>query len=123
MPFKYPSMEERLIANSVLSIENFFEDTPCWEWVGQIHKTRGYGYLSIRLKGRGPVPRRAHKVSYETFVGPVPEGEVVMHRCNNRACIAPLHLRAGTQSDNIKQCVADGRHNSQQDVPDWHREF
>jgi hypothetical protein len=120
-------MEERLIANTVLSLDSFHNGTPCWEWVGT-RNTRGYGYCSVRVPGV-PHPRKrlAHRQSYRCFKGDIPDGDVIKHLCNNIACISPLHLETGTQSDNMKQCVAEGRHNNfgkpKEQVPDWHREF
>jgi hypothetical protein len=46
---------------------------------------------------------RAHIVAYEAELGPVPEGMVLDHGCNNRACKAVHHLQAVTQSENLKR--------------------
>jgi hypothetical protein len=42
----------------------------------------------------------AHRVAYELFVGPVPDGMFVCHRCDNPPCCNPAHLFIGTAKDN-----------------------
>lgn len=122
-------MAERLIANSVQSLDKMFEGTPCWEWTGQLNSA-GYGYMSVRKDKDHPSKVLAHRMSYETFKGPIAFGLVVMHRCNNKPCISPLHIVAGTSSQNTEQATRDGlhpnarhRHADDEPAPDWHEEW
>ena len=81
----------------------------CWIWTGARHsKNRGYG--KFRLNGR---VMNAHKASYLLFVGEVEPGQVIGHQCNRESCVNPAHLKAESQSENMRYCVRCGRHNSQ----------
>jgi len=42
----------------------------------------------------------AHRWSYVNFHGPVPDGMLVRHTCDNKVCVNPAHLEIGTKSDN-----------------------
>lgn len=80
----------------------------CWQWMAD--KTgRGYGRIH---DGGGHYGKTlgAHRVAYELFVGPIPEGTSVLHRCDNPGCVNPKHLFLGRQADNIADSVLKGRH-------------
>lgn len=57
------------------------------------------GYSRIRV---GHVKVQAHRWAYELVHGKIPAGLVIDHMCENRLCIAPDHLRAITQSENVR---------------------
>jgi 5-methylcytosine-specific restriction endonuclease McrA len=61
----------------------------CWLWrAGRAHQDRGNGIIS---DPNGRV-RTAHAVAYELYVGPVPRGHQVYHRCDEVLCVNPAHL-------------------------------
>jgi hypothetical protein len=78
--------------------------TGCWIWQG-MKVNNGYG----RVKRDGK-QQLAHRWSWTTFCGPIPEGMFVLHKCDVRACVNPKHLFIGTQLDNGRDMVAKGRH-------------
>lgn len=79
-------------------------ETGCWVWKSSL--TRGYGTFSM-----GGRPCYAHRVSYERHRGPIPPGAVVMHACDNPACVNPAHLSVGSVKDNMEDAVRKGRTN------------
>jgi len=75
----------------------------CWLWTGY-NRQDGYGAFSV---GKGmPV---AHRVSYELFIGPIPKGLHILHKCDNPSCVRPDHLSIGTHLDNMADKTRKGR--------------
>jgi len=91
------------IDNSFVSLLSFIDaeggcDT-CWQWLSGTN-TFGYGRISINGKRR-----IVHREMYKSFYGPIKNGNVVRHSCDNRRCCNPLHLLQGTQKENVKDMV------------------
>lgn len=74
----------------------------CIEYTGSISNA-GYG-LTYDPTTKKTIS--AHRLAFRESNGYLPS--IVMHSCNNKKCINPLHLIAGTQSDNIKASYRDG---------------
>ncbi len=75
----------------------------CWEWKG-MRQHSGHGRIS--WNGR---LEAAHRIAWMFTYGPIPEGKVIRHSCDNPPCCNPAHLLIGTQLDNIADRVARGR--------------
>lgn len=75
----------------------------CWIWAANKYLD---GYGQIKFEGS---PRRAHRVSYILYKGPIPEGMLVCHTCDTPLCVNPDHLWLGTHADNHADRNAKGR--------------
>lgn len=80
-----------------------FGMTDCWHWVAGTNRA-GYGRMNYEGKGQP-----AHRLSYMAFVGPVPHGMMVLHKCDNPSCVNPDHLFLGRHLENKRDCMAKGR--------------
>ena len=71
----------------------------CWPWTAYCNKL-GYGVFG--LNGKTVL---AHRFAF----GPVPEGKIICHSCDNPPCCNELHLWAGTDASNRADMEAKGR--------------
>ena len=79
----------------------------CWEWnAGK--NAAGYGVFCYSGKSM-----LAHRASYIIFSGDIPEGNHILHSCDNPACVNPEHLRPGTDADNVADKMSRNRHAAQ----------
>lgn len=80
------------------------EVTGCWNFIGcKDHK--GYGRIRVNYRHW-----QAHRYSLSLVLGrDIQPGKVVMHTCDNPACVNPSHLKEGTQRENMLDCISKGR--------------
>lgn len=72
----------------------------CWNWTAR--KTPD-GYGQMKIGGRAGRPEYAHRLAYEHWVGPIPEGKHLDHLCRNPSCVNPSHLEPVTNRENIRR--------------------
>jgi hypothetical protein len=78
----------------------------CWPWRGGIFLKDGYGRVNW---DHTSMP--AHRAAYEVYVGPIPQGLVVRHTCDNPTCCNyRKHLLVGTVQQNVRDAVERDLH-------------
>lgn len=77
-------------------VDKPFNPDKCWNWLG-VKNAHGYGH--IRFNGR---IRLAHRVAWGLCYGEIPEGLMVLHKCDNPSCVRLGHLYLGTALDNAR---------------------
>ena len=90
-----------------LNPDNFWANVEkgggCWEWQGHRNKA-GYGHI-----GLNNALVLAHRHAWSLACGPIPDGLLVLHDCDNPPCVRIDHLYLGTSADNAHDRSARGR--------------
>jgi hypothetical protein len=90
----------------------------CWQWAASLEM---HGYGQFKMAG---TMKKAHRVSWEFVNGPIPTGMFLDHRCHNRSCVNPTHLRLVTPKGNIENHSGSAKANSKLGVRGvtWHKQ-
>ena len=75
----------------------------CWIWTGS-RNSKGYGLFQAN-KQRFVASRFA----YQSWIGEIPEGLLVCHKCDNPPCVNPDHLFVDTAHGNSMDMFAKDR--------------
>lgn len=97
---------------------NYDGPNGCWVWTASQFGDSGYGRISHNNRSRG-----AHRVAYELYVGPIPEGLTIDHLCRNRSCVNPAHLEAVPIGVNILRGENPAARNARKTHCKWGHEF
>lgn len=88
-------------------LQRIKKTSTCWLWQGSKDKS-GYGQVGTTFFKT----RKAHRVAYLLFIGPIPDGLCICHKCDNPPCVNPQHLFVGTYKDNVQDSLKKGRMNT-----------
>ena len=91
MNFGDPRLPERFWAKIRL------DESGCWLWTGA-RQSRGYGSWS--MDGRR---QSVHRITYQSFVGAIPDGLTIDHLCRTKPCCNPAHLEVVTVAENVRR--------------------
>lgn len=98
----------------------------CWIWNGTL-RPDNYGRFKFRGRRMG-----AHNWAYEYFVGPIPEGMTIDHKCHkkelcqlgnlcpHRRCVNPDHLEPMSHAENVRRGNSGKLQSSRTHCPSGH---
>lgn len=97
----------RIIDKAYIENRVEIDEAGCWLWQRAKDK-HGYGRIQIYKKEndltiRTRVSRKAHRIAYVLYSGVIPEGLVLDHLCEVRACVNPDHLEPVLQAENLRR--------------------
>ncbi len=98
----FESIRQRILKNSVPE-----PNTGCWLWLGDSVKG-GYGRSAV--KGRKWL---VHRLSYRVFIGEIPDGLTIDHKCKMTCCCNPQHLEAVTMRENVMRGTSISKINAE----------
>lgn len=110
--YKYESLAERIIANSVVADGPPVNGELCWIWLGSRKVNRSgmwYARMTVRIDGK-PRGVKVSRVVLRVFKRLILRRDrVAAHRCNQPLCVNPAHIELVSHSNNMQQCSDDGR--------------
>jgi len=109
MGMRHPDelVRRRLMSRGRRSLERGWGGVGCLEFTG---RARGGLRLEYGRLWDGERVQYVHRLAWEVFVGAIPGGLDVLHRCDNGLCFEPGHLWCGTHAENMADQYAKGRH-------------
>lgn len=90
------------LKSKLLSRMEMIPECGCWIWMGAL--SSGYGHIYVNSK-----MEYVHRISYQVFIGSIPTGYDVLHRCDTPSCGNPYHLFTGTALYNSRDRDRKGR--------------
>ncbi len=84
-----PALRKRIKARS---------STSCWFWT--LKWNSGDGYSKCKWQAQTWM---VHRLIYSLLEGPIPNAQLLDHKCRNRACCNPLHLEPVPPLENIRR--------------------
>lgn len=96
-------------------------DSGCWFFTGNKRSHEGYGYFVVRFDtpyGRARVNVAAHRLAYTLVKGPIPDGLLLRHSCDQPPCINPDHTIPGTGLENSRDAIERNRYRARRKVTD-----
>lgn len=107
-------VRERFESKITISGEN-----DCWNWKGTYLAT-GYGGFHLKVNGVKKFVR-ANRYAWINFRGEDPKENLVLHKCDNKACVNPNHLYLGDKKQNTKDAIERGQHLTGDRCKNWIR--
>jgi hypothetical protein len=93
MPRQPRPVAERLVEHMELG------DGGCW--LSTYRSQTAHGARFVAINGR--VRKQVHRVAYELWRGPIPDGLTIDHLCRTPACFNPDHLEPVTMAENLRR--------------------
>ena len=79
------------------------EENGCWIWLAA---TVNSGYGKLKKDGRFWL---AHRYIYTLTNREINPNHVICHTCNEKLCVNPEHLKAGTYQENYLDQIENGK--------------